>query len=70
MSDVPDIRLTPRELEVLEMVSRGLSNAEIAAASFVELTTIEKQLNSLYKKLATKSRAALVGKGFRGGWLS
>ena len=44
-------RLTPRELEVLAMVARGLTNAAIAAELVVTERAVEKHINSILAKL-------------------
>lgn len=44
-------RLTPRELEVLAMVARGMTNATIAAELVVTDRAVEKHINSILSKL-------------------
>ena len=44
-------RLTPRELEVLAMVARGMTNAVIAAELVVTERAVEKHINSILAKL-------------------
>ncbi len=44
-------RLTPRELEVLAMVARGMTNAAIAAELVVTDRAVEKHINSILSKL-------------------
>ena len=50
--------LTPRELEVLRLVARGLTNAQVAERLFVSPRTVDAHLNSVYAKLGVGSRAA------------
>ena len=52
--EVPE--LSKRELQILEMVCRGLSNQEIAERSFIALSTVKTHINKIYAKLAVKSR--------------
>ena len=52
--------LTDRELEVLEQVARGRSNAEIAAAVFLSEATVKTYLSRVMTKTNTRSRAKLV----------
>ena len=52
--------LTPRELDVLRLVSRGRSNKEIAAAMFVSEETVKTHMKSLFGKLNVHDRAAAV----------
>lgn len=49
-------RLTPRELEVLEMKGRRRTNAEIADALHVSLNTVKHHVTSIYKKLEKSRR--------------
>lgn len=44
-------RLTPRELEVLAMVARGMTNGSIAAALVISERSVEKHINSILTKL-------------------
>jgi DNA-binding NarL/FixJ family response regulator len=43
--------LTPRELEVLDQVAQGKSNAAVAAALFLTERAVEKHINTLFAKL-------------------
>jgi DNA-binding NarL/FixJ family response regulator len=52
--------LSERETQILELVSRGLSNREIAAAISLSRFTIEDHTKSIYRKLAVNSRTAAV----------
>jgi DNA-binding CsgD family transcriptional regulator len=54
--------LSPREMEVLEIASRGLSNGEIAGALGVSVHAVKFHLASIYRKLGVGNRteAAVV----------
>lgn len=52
-------RLTDRELEVLELIKRGLTNGEIAKEQMVSLSTVKKQVSSILQKYGLASREQL-----------
>jgi len=49
--------LTARQSEVISLLLQGLSNAEIAAALYVDVNTIKTHLRHAYKALGVRSRA-------------
>lgn len=48
--------LTPRELEVLELISDGLTNQEIADKLYIEIGTVKNHVHNILKKLDVDSR--------------
>ena len=52
--------LTARELEILRLVARGLSNAEIAQRVFISEKTVRNHLTSIFDKLDVDSRAKAI----------
>ncbi len=52
--------LSHREAEVAELVSKGLSNKEVASQLFVTEKTVKFHLTNIYKKMSVKSRAQLI----------
>ena len=61
----PAAGLTPREIEVLIEIARGLSNAEIAGKFCLSGTTVKTHVNHLLAKTGLRDRAQLVGYAFR-----
>jgi DNA-binding NarL/FixJ family response regulator len=52
----PD-RLTAREVEVLRLLTGGLTNAEIAATLVISVHTVERHLANAYRKIGARNRA-------------
>ena len=65
----PQVRLSARETEVLELVSRGLGNAEVAARLFLSETTVKSHLVHVFAKLDVSTRTAAVAAARRLGVL-
>ena len=56
----PQVSLSAREMEVLELVARGKSNTGVAAELFVSETTVKSHLAHIFSKLNVTSRTAAV----------
>lgn len=62
-----DEPLTPRELEVLQLMAQGLANKEIAARLGIRERTVKFHISSIYSKLGAANRAEAVRIGLRRG---
>lgn len=59
-SDSEEMRLTPRETEVLKLIALEYSNAEIAEKLFISIRTVDTHRRNLIEKLKLKNTAGLV----------
>jgi DNA-binding CsgD family transcriptional regulator len=59
--------VTPRELEVLELASHGLTSAEIAEQLVLSMGTVKTHLQNVYPKLGANDKAAAVATALRHG---
>ena len=59
--------ITPREVEILELIAQGLSNREIAAKLFVTENTVKTHSSRVFDKLGARRRtqAVQIGKELR-----
>jgi LuxR family maltose regulon positive regulatory protein len=54
--------LSEREIEVLQHIAQGYSNAEIAQRLYITLGTVKRHINNIYGKLGVGSRTQAVAK--------
>jgi DNA-binding NarL/FixJ family response regulator len=66
-SPVP--RGAPAQQEVLDLLLRGLSNAEIARRRRRSARTVAHQVDSLFRRFDVGSRAELIALATREGWM-
>jgi len=64
-SDREDITLTPREVEVLEQLGKGLSYNAIADNLILSVGTIRKHIENIYRKLQVHNKLEAVQKAKR-----
>ena len=57
---VESLGITPRELEILELIALGLSNREIATRAFVSENTVKTHSSRLFDKLGARRRTQAV----------
>ena len=55
--------LSPRELEVLQLVAAGLTNQQIASRLFLSLHTVKAHTRNIYGKLGVHSRTQAAARG-------
>ena len=61
-------RLTERESEVLRMIARGMSNAEIGQATFLSEATVKTHVGRVFNKLGCRDRVQAVVFAYRTGF--
>ncbi len=66
-SRLETLGVTPRELEILELIASGLSNREIAEKIFVSENTVKTHSSRLFDKLGAKRRTQAVQLGKEAG---
>ena len=62
--------LTPRELEVLRLIARGQSNADIAAELVTSMATVKTHVNRIFRKLGVTERAQAVVLAYECGYVT
>jgi DNA-binding NarL/FixJ family response regulator len=63
-------RLTEREMEVLKLAAKGMSNNEIAQELVLSVRTVQGHLSNIFSKLQVGSRTEAVLYALRKGWLT
>jgi DNA-binding NarL/FixJ family response regulator len=63
------IPLSPRELEILQFVTNGLSNKEIAMKLRISQQTVKNHMTSILKKLNVEDRTQAAVNALRRGWV-
>jgi DNA-binding NarL/FixJ family response regulator len=66
-SSIPDAELTPRELEVLQLLAEGLTQSQIARHLVISPRTVGTHIQNLLGKLDVHSRAQAVAHAHRAG---
>jgi len=59
-----------RELEVLKLAAKGMSNKEIAAELSLSVRTVQSHLGNIFAKLGVSSRTEAVLRALKEGWIS
>ncbi len=66
---LPD-HVSDRELEVLNLAAKGMSNKEIASELALSVRTVQSHLGNIFDKLGVSSRTEAVLKALKEGWIS
>lgn len=64
-AELQKLNLSSREYEVLQLLTKGYSNANIAETLFLSLSTIKTHASNLYFKMDVKSRTQAIEKAKR-----
>ena len=62
--------LTKREIAILKMAARGMSNSDIAEELHLSVRTIESHLGNIFNKLGVGSRTEAVIRAMKKGWFT
>ena len=57
---IKDISLTPREMDVLKLMCKGMTNSEIADSLFLSQRTVDRHKSNLFSKTGTLNSISLV----------
>ena len=63
----PQIQLTPREKEILQILAKGMSNREVADILSLSRSTVRTHLEHIYEKLEVSNRTEAVTEGLKQG---
>jgi DNA-binding CsgD family transcriptional regulator len=64
-AELQQLNLSSREYEVLQLLARGYSNADIAKSLFLSLSTVKTHVSNLFFKMDVKSRTQTIEKAKR-----
>lgn len=65
-----ELTLTAREIDVLFLIEKGLSNQEISRDLHISISTVKTHISSIFQKLSTKNRVAAVAVAREAGLLT
>jgi DNA-binding NarL/FixJ family response regulator len=63
-------KLHPREIDVLKLVAKGMSNKEIAQELVISVRTVQTHITNILSKLDVNSRTEAVVSALREGWIT
>jgi DNA-binding NarL/FixJ family response regulator len=62
--------LSEREMEILKMAAKGMSNKDIAEELFISVRTVQSHLGNIFNKLGVGSRTEAIVYGLKQGWFT
>ena len=62
--------LTQREVEILRLAAKGMSNKDIANALFLSVRTVKAHLTNIFNKMGCGCRTDAIVKGLREGYIA
>jgi DNA-binding NarL/FixJ family response regulator len=62
-------QLTPRELDVLRLMTRGFDNVEIGASLYLARGTVKHHISNIYKKLRVENRVQAAVRAVHDGFV-
>ena len=70
LDPIPRTYITNREIQVVQLLVRGQSNAQIAAELGLQIQSVKNLLSGLYAKLGVSTRLQLVLLALRTGFIT
>ncbi|MCL5962687.1 MAG: response regulator transcription factor [Chloroflexi bacterium] len=62
-------KLSPRELQVLQLVAAGFDNRELASKLKISVNTVKVHLQNIFTRLQVTTRHEAVARAFHDGWI-
>jgi DNA-binding NarL/FixJ family response regulator len=60
--DIGDVRMSPREREIVDLIAEGLSNKEIATKLNLATDTVKSHVHNILEKLSLRSRVQVAAR--------
>jgi DNA-binding NarL/FixJ family response regulator len=70
VEEQPEELLSKREVEVLKLVTKGLSNKEVADELCLSIRTVQGHVGNIFNKLRVSSRTEAVVQALKNGWVT
>ncbi len=65
----PAIELSDREMEILKLAAKGMSNQDIATGLYLSRRTVQAHLANIFRKMDVGSRTEAVLQALKSGWI-